>query len=91
MGYKNVGRVWTPETLKEYLATLTKPSWCKAVTLHHCAAPSLAQRPNGFIAQHIRNLENFYRGKGWSAGPHLFGDEDQLWGMCDFAGRAFTQ
>ena len=22
---------------------------------------------------------------GWSAGPHLFTDEDQIWGMCDFS------
>ena len=84
MGYENVGQVWTPESLREYLDTLTKPDWCDAITLHHTASPSLAQRPNGFIAQHLRNLEAFYRGKGWSAGPHLFGDDDQLWGMCDF-------
>ena len=84
MGYENVGQVWTPESLREYLDTITKPDWCDAITLHHTASPSLAQRPNGFIAQHLRNLESFYGGKGWSAGPHLFGDDDQLWGMCDF-------
>lgn len=85
MGYENVGTVWTSESLKEYLDTITKPDWCDAVTLHHTASPSLAQRPNGFMAQHLRNLEDFYKNqKGWSAGPHLFGDEDQLWGMCDF-------
>lgn len=85
MGYENVGKVWTPKSLREYLDTITKPAWCNAVTLHHTASPSLAQRPSGFIAQHIRNLEDFYKNtKGWSAGPHLFADEDQLWGMCDF-------
>ncbi len=84
MGYENVGRVWTPQSLQAYLSNLTKPDWCDAITLHHCAEPSLAQRPNGFIAQHIENLQDFYQKKGWSAGPHLFVDEDQLWGMCDF-------
>ena len=84
MGYENVGKVWTPQSLKDYLATITKPSWCKAVTLHHTAAPSLAQRPNGLLAQHLNNLMHFYKiQKGWSAGPHLFADEDQLWGMSD--------
>lgn len=85
MGYENVGTVWTPGSLGEYLNTINKPDWCDAVTLHHTASPSLAQRPNGFLAQHLNNLEDFYKNtKGWSAGPHLFGDEDQLWGMCDF-------
>jgi hypothetical protein len=85
MGYENVGTVWTPASLKEYLDTITKPSWCNAITLHHTASPSLAQRPNGLLAQHLRNLEDYYKNtKGWSAGPHLFVDEDQLWGMCDF-------
>jgi len=85
MGFENVGRVWTPETLEEYVASITKPAWCKAVTLHHCAAPSLAQRPNGFTAQHIKNIESFYRTTlGWRSGPHLFADDDQLWGMSDF-------
>lgn len=83
MGFENVGRVWTPQTLKDYLASLAWPSWCKAVTLHHCAAPSLAQRPNGFTAQHMKNIEDFYRRKPWASGPHLFADDDQLWGMSD--------
>lgn len=85
MGFENVGKVWTPAGLKEYLATINKPDWCKAVTLHHTAAPSLAQRPDGLILQHIRNIAGFYQNeKGWSSSPHLFVDDDQLWGMCDF-------
>jgi hypothetical protein len=91
MGFENVGVVWTPQTLKTYLSTLTKPAWCKAVTLHHTWSPSLADRPKGFTVQHIKNLESYYKSedkakkkKAWSSGPHLFVDEDQLWGMCDF-------
>ena len=85
MGFENTGRVWTVDSLKSYLAGLKKPDWCDSVALHHTAAPSLAQRPNGFTAQHLRNIEHFYRvTKGWSSAPHLFVDEDQLWGMCDF-------
>jgi hypothetical protein len=85
MGFENVGLVWTPQSLKDYLGTIAKPGWCDAITLHHTASPSLAQRPNGLILQHLKNLRDFYRDeKGWSAGPHLFVDEDQAWGMCDF-------
>lgn len=85
MGFENTGRVWSAQSLKTYLQGINKPAWCDSVTLHHTASPSLAQRPNGFTAQHLRNLEHYYRvTKGWSSAPHLFVDEDQLWGMCDF-------
>lgn len=85
MAYENVGLVWTPDLLAKYLSTIEKPSWCKSITLHHMAAPSLAQRPKGLLLQHIENLRHFYQDeKHWSAGPHLFVDEDQLFGMCDF-------
>jgi len=84
MGYENVGRVWTPESLGQYLATIDKPDWCEAITLHHTADPSLADRPKGFTIRHIENIRDYYiNKKGWSAGPHLFIDEDQIFGMCD--------
>ena len=87
MGFGNVGRVWTPDSLARHLATLPQPNWCKAVTLHHTAAPSLAERPKGFLIQHIESLRHFYRDeKHWSAGPHLFIDDGQVFGMSDFAG-----
>lgn len=82
MGFANVGRVWTAEGLADYLKDLPRPAWCKGVTLHHTAVPSLVQRPAGFKLNHIKNLEHFYRNeKGWSAGPHFFVDEDQCWGL----------
>jgi N-acetylmuramoyl-L-alanine amidase CwlA len=67
------------EAFKQHVAGL-KLSWKpKFVVIHHTAAPSLAQRPNGFTEQHMRNIESFYEEKGWSAGPHLFIDDDQVW------------
>ncbi len=90
MAFENVGKVWTPASLAEYLAGRAIPSWIDSITLHHTAAPSLAQRPKGFAIQHIRNIQSFYSrpkskgGKGWSSGPHLFIDEDEIFGMCDF-------
>lgn len=83
MGFENVGRVWTTDSFAEYLSTIEKPSWCKAITLHHTAEPNLAMRPKGFLIQHIQNIKDFYKQKGWHAGPHLFADDDELFGMCD--------
>lgn len=85
MSYANVGKRWSPSSFPAYLATLPRPAWAKSVTVHHCAAPSLAQRPNGFLDQHLRNLESFYKTtKGWSSGPHAFTDEDEIHGMSPF-------
>lgn len=81
MSYENVGKVWSLESFDSYLNSVEKPSWCKAVCLHHTAAPSLAMRPQGLLSQHIRNMEDFYKSKGWSAGPHFFIDENEIFGM----------
>lgn len=93
MGFENLGRVWTPETLRVYLQTRERPQWIGAVVLHHTAYPNLATRPRGFTIQHILNIADYYRrppdqgGRGWSSGPHLFVDDEQVFGMCDFASR----
>lgn len=93
MAFKNTGKVWTPTLLAEYLESRAVPTWIKSITIHHTAAPSLAQRPNGFTIQHIRNIQDFYSrpkskgGKGWRTGPHLFIDDDEIFGMCDFRSK----
>lgn len=75
-----LGKAYRPDEFSEYLKTLKWGAWTpEYIVIHHCAAPSLAQRPHGFIDQHMRNLEDFYESKGWSAGPHLFTDDDQVW------------
>lgn len=82
MSFNNVGKRWSPLGLKAYLATLPPPSWATSITLHHTGVPSLAQRPLGFTQQHIQNLEHFYKVKQkWSAGPHFFIDEANIWGL----------
>jgi len=82
MSFSNVGKVWAVDSFTAYLNTIQKPSWCKAICIHHTAAPSLSQRPKGLQAFHIENMKSFYKDtKGWSAGPHLFTDEDQIYGM----------
>jgi hypothetical protein len=81
MSYNNVGKVWTPESFGQYLKTIKPPTWAKGVCLHHTAAPSLSQRPKGWTIQHIINMREFYKGMKWRSGPHLYTDEDQVFGM----------
>ncbi len=67
----------------EFADLVKKTHWINwrpsLIVIHHTAAPSLAQRPNGFIHQHMINIKDFYKSKGWSAGPHLFVDENKIW------------
>lgn len=81
MSFNNVGKVWTPDSFGEYLKTLKRPNWVKKICLHHCGEPNLSQRPNGFTIQHIQNMKSFYQGMKWTRGPHLFVDDDQVFGM----------
>jgi hypothetical protein len=77
---KILGKGFHLPEFAEYLDKVEFKPWRpKAICIHHCAAPSLAQRPHGFLDQHMLNLQDFYEGKGWSAGPHLFIDDDQAW------------
>ena len=88
MGYENVGHVWSPQSLEEYLGTIKKPDWVEAITLHNTGVPSLGQRPKGLSVGQVGNIRDYYRNSlGWSAGPHLFIDEDEIYGMTDFRHR----
>ena len=85
MGFQNVGKVWTPVSLAEQLSLTNASDWCSKITFHHTAIPSLAQRPLGFKLEHLQNLQHYYQTElHWSAGPHLFVDEEHLWGMTPF-------
>ena len=72
-----VGKQFTPEEFRRYVAGLNWGSWRPSfIVLHHTAEPSLAQRPGGFNAASMSGLTRYYRDElGWSAGPHLFVDD----------------
>ena len=76
-----VGVSFTPDDFDKYCHGLQWTAWRPSfIVLHNTGTPSLAQRPNGLTKQHILNLEHFYRDEqGWSAGPHLFVDDKQIW------------
>jgi hypothetical protein len=52
---------------------------CIGVTIHHTGQPSLANRPDGLLPQHIANIKDYYEtkvdGAPWQAGPHFFVDD----------------
>ena len=76
-----VGKSFTAESFDAYCHELEWTKWRPSfIVLHNTAIPSLAQRPKGLTATHIKGLETFYRDtQKWSAGPHLFIDDTQIW------------
>lgn len=76
-----VGQGFSVEEFGQYLATIDDMHWTPhALCVHHTASPSLGQRPAGFTGQHMANLRHYYKDElQWSAGPHLFIDQDQIW------------
>lgn len=77
MAIPYVGQRMTREEFSDYLGSLKFTSFVpKFVTLHHTAAPTLAQRPVGFTNQHLLNLKHYYENTmGWSGAPHVFVDD----------------
>ena len=88
MSFSNVGKVWDIEGFIAYLNALPALTWADSVTVHHTGTPDLSQRPKGWTIQHMRNLADYYGNKlKWSAGPHLFTDEDQIFGLSPLTRR----
>lgn len=82
------GKPYKPAEFAAHLAALVPGPWKPSlIVIHHCSAPSLQQRPVGFIAQHMLNLQDYYERKGWSAGPHMFVDEDEIWTFSPLTAR----
>jgi len=76
-----VGKSFSPEAFRAYIAGLSFQDWRpEFVVLHNTGIPTLGQRPQGLTLEHIKGLESYYRDDvGWSAGPHLFVDDRQIW------------
>ena len=88
MSFSAVGLSWDIHSFRQYLQGVNRPSWAKSVTLHHTAAPSLAQRPSGLTDQHVLNIRDFYqRQLGWRSGPQLFVDDKRIMGMTPITER----
>lgn len=82
-----VGRGLTVPELRSYLTTLPTGTWSpRFVVVHNTSAPDLRlytqdwlHRKNWTGEQWMRNLRDYYTGKGWPGGPHLFVAPDKIW------------
>jgi N-acetylmuramoyl-L-alanine amidase len=75
-----VGRGFTAEQFKDYVGTLSFSDWRpQFVVLHNTSEPRLSQWHSTAGEIRMRNLEDYYKGQGWSAGPHLFVADDLIW------------
>ncbi len=76
-----VGLSFNAEQFESYCHSLQWTAWRPSfIVLHNTAIPSLSQRPNGLTKTHIDGLVSYYRDdQKWSAGPHLFIDDKQIW------------
>jgi hypothetical protein len=81
-----VARGFTAPEFESYVEDLKMASWRPSfVVVHNTSAPSAAlyrqwQARAGWTGeQWLRNLESYYRGLGWSGGPHLFVAVDKIW------------
>jgi N-acetylmuramoyl-L-alanine amidase-like protein len=78
-----VNQSFSPDEFAQYINTLSFSTWQpQFVVLHNRAAPTLQQWMSGPTTpqQRILNLEAYYRDQmGWSAGPHLFIDNQLIW------------
>ncbi len=81
-------RLADPDALADYLHTLPRPTWCRAVVIHHTAVPTLdqwrGQRTMDALRKYYKDEVQWLDPKGvvqrgWSAGPHLFLAPDGLW------------
>lgn len=76
-----VGLSFNAQQFDNYCHSLHWNAWRPSfITLHNTGSPNLKQRPDGFTKKHIDNFVSFYRDEQkWSAGPHLFIDDKQIW------------
>ena len=76
-----VGLSFSAQGFDAYCHSLQWNAWRPSfIVLHNTAIPSLATRPNGLNKNHIDGLVRYYRDdQKWSAGPHLFVDDHQIW------------
>ena len=76
-----IGLSFQAASFKTYCQSLHWTSWRPSfIVLHNTAIPTLASCPNGITKTGIDGLVQYYRDQmNWSAGPHLFVDDRQIW------------
>lgn len=93
-----VGKAVSIPQLQEYLERLEFKLWRPSLIVwHNTAAPTLAQwresaakdRTRGLIPgqTRINNLVTYFKGRGWSSGPHAFVADDAIWLFTPFTAK----
>lgn len=75
-----VGKGFKPDEFEAYVHTLKFGVWRpQFVVLHNTGVPKFSDwhRVDGNVR--MRGLEGYYKGMGWSGGPHLFVADDFIW------------
>ena len=68
---------FSPETFLEYVRGLVWDEWRpEFIVLHNTEGLT---EPGGLTEQYLRDMEQEYRAKGWTGGPHLFVDSKRIW------------
>jgi N-acetylmuramoyl-L-alanine amidase/Mannosyl-glycoprotein endo-beta-N-acetylglucosaminidase len=80
----------TVQEYKDYVATITKPSWVKGVVIHHTWKPVQGDWKGETT---MNALKKYYENLHWDAGPHLFlcigspnSENDGIWQMTPLTG-----
>ncbi|PPQ39383.1 N-acetylmuramoyl-L-alanine amidase [Rhodoblastus acidophilus] len=81
---------FTPTDFAAYCSGLRwDKSWRpSAITVHNTAEPNIKQWAKAGLGiaggtQRVKNLNAYYKTKGWHSGPHLFVAPDFIWLACD--------
>jgi len=74
MSWPAVKRLFTHEEFLAYcIERKDNMTWePDKIVIHNTAAPNLAQYAKSGGIKRMESLEGYYKGKGWSGGPHLF-------------------
>lgn len=74
-----VGAGFSPRGFAAYVK-LQKFDWRPAfIVVHHTVTPTLAQWKRMSGEQRVDQMAKVFKERGWSGGPHLFIDDEQIW------------
>jgi hypothetical protein len=80
-----IGRGMTVDRMQNYIDGLQFLKWKPSfMVLHNTGAPTLAQWHKVSGETRMQNLQDYFRGRGWSAGPHAFVADDLIWPFTPF-------
>lgn len=76
-----IDKSFSPAEFVTYCNALQWNTWRPSfIVLHNTGEPTLKSNPNGITQNDINGLVNYYKNEQkWSAGPHLFVDDRQIW------------